>query len=335
MPSGPRPVGLGARLDDRRRSRRCCRRRRRGPRSGPGAGPPRARRRGHARRVGGGSRTARPAPARSVRPRCTPAGRSRGSGRAGRWTSAAVYPARACSTNRTIGVQSGGVGRTSIAPMTGPRRLLIGALVVLLALLDRQGARRHRPHRTALRGRHGDPAARRRALAGRRAAVPRERVHVAARGHPAVPLPAVRAAVLRAADRAAPDAGRGGRRGDHAGRRRSLRAGASASRGSGCRWSSPGRRSPNRSSAPTSRRSCSRRSSSCSIGRAPRRGSPRSRDVADPAESAAARRRPGHDRRRDQGLAAASRGSTCSATGRGPRSAARSSSSSSSRRRCP
>ena len=52
--------------------------------------------------------------------------------------------------------------------MNGPRRLLIGALVVLLTLLIVKALARHRPDRAAIRGRHGDPAASRGALAGRR-----------------------------------------------------------------------------------------------------------------------------------------------------------------------
>ena len=55
-----------------------------------GASPPRAHRRGQARRDGAGSRTARRAPGRSGRPRCTPAERSRGSRAVARLTSRAV-----------------------------------------------------------------------------------------------------------------------------------------------------------------------------------------------------------------------------------------------------
>ena len=104
----------------------------------------------------------------------------------------------------------------TIPAMNGPRRLLVGALVVLLTLLDRQGADRDRPDRAAFRGRPGDPAPGGRALAGRPAALPGERVHLATGRHPAVPLPAVHAPVLRPADRASPGARGNGRRRDHA-----------------------------------------------------------------------------------------------------------------------
>ncbi len=88
-----------------------------------------------------------------------------------------------------------------------------------------QGAAGHRPDRAPLRGRHGDPAPGGRALAGGRSAVPRERVQLAAGRHAALPVPAIRAALLRAADGSAPDAGRRrGRRGHAGGRDRRLPA---------------------------------------------------------------------------------------------------------------
>ena len=71
-----------------------------------------------------------------------------------------------------------------------------------------QGARRDRPDRSPAsrstwRSRSGPPSA-----GWRGSAVPRERVQLAAGRHAALPLPAVRAALLRPADRSAPDAGR-------------------------------------------------------------------------------------------------------------------------------
>ena len=175
-----------------------------------------------------------------------------------------------------------------------------------------QGAAGHRPDRAPLRGRHGDPAPGGRALAGGRAAVPRERVHLAAGRHAAVPLPAVRAALLRAADRSCPGCSSATSPSRSCWRARSRPAGVSRSRGSGCRWCSPGHPSPRRSSGRTSRCCCSRRSSSCSIRRrrAPwQPAGPRCRRPSrvGPLESAGSRRSSERSRSRSR-----TRGSTSS-----------------------
>ena len=103
-------------------------------------------------------------------------------------------------------MQSGGVRRSSIVRMTGPRRLLIGALVVLLALLNVKALvgtvliapcfavdMEIRPRRRAW-------------LAG--APPYRASAFTSPPGHAAVPLPAVRPAVLWRLDRASTNARR-------------------------------------------------------------------------------------------------------------------------------
>ena len=137
------------------------------------------------------------------------------------------------------------------------------------------------------------------------AAVPRERVQLAAGRHPALPVPAIRAALLRAPDGAAPDAGRRRSPSRSCWRPRSPPAGVSdpvALAAARARLATL-RRVDLRGQRPDC--SCSRRSCSCSIEPPARAVEPAVRDVADPAESGAARRRPRDARRSDQGLAAA------------------------------